>query len=92
MAADLDKLKEEIAVLGDQIKTLKAEKPDDKAAIGAAVQALLAAKKNYAASNNGIGVDGKPFEEGGGKKSKKKEDKGPPKEVRAVFSLCCWYI
>ena len=58
---DLEKLKAEVDSLAEQVKTLKAAGEKDK--IGEAVQALLAAKKTYADNNNGIGVDGKPYEE-----------------------------
>ena len=86
---DLAKLKEKVDSLSEQIKTLKAAGGDgNKEAIGAAVASLLAAKKEYADNNNGIGVDGKPYEEPltkAQKKAKAKAEKaasaGPAKEV-----------
>jgi hypothetical protein len=64
--ADLAKLEEEINALGETIKNLKSSADaggdSNKDAIATAVQNLLAAKKAYAENNNGIGVDGKPFE------------------------------
>lgn len=77
---DLAKLENEINALGEQIKSLKTSGGDsNKEAIAAAVKDLLAAKKLYAESNNGIGVDGKPFEEPLTKaqqKAKAKAEKG----------------
>jgi hypothetical protein len=70
---DLAQLQQEIASLGEQIKTLKSASPVDKDAVSTAVQQLLEAKQLYADNNNGIGVDGKPFE--AGKKGDKKKDK-----------------
>lgn len=85
-AVDLEKLKQEVTQIGDRIKELKSASEVDKDAIGAAVKDLLAAKKKYADNNNGIGVDGKPYEEPLSKAEKKKRAKaekgaGPAKEV-----------
>jgi hypothetical protein len=72
----MEKLKEKITALGDKIKALKSTSAAevDKEAIGAAVQELLDLKGHYAALNNGIGVDGKPYED---PSKKKKKEKGP---------------
>ena len=59
---ELSKLALEITSLGDAIKTLKSEGADG-AAIKVKVDLLLQAKRDYAAKNNGIGVDGQPFVE-----------------------------
>ena len=94
---DLKQLKDDIAALGNRIRELKAGPPPvDAAAVSAAVQELMDRKKLYAEHNHGIGVDGKPFSDGGGSgKSNKKKDnqatndgdgdgnnKGPSKQVR----------
>jgi hypothetical protein len=93
---ELEQLKEQIDAAGEKIKSLKtAEGVVDKAAIGAAVTNLLELKKQYAELNNGIGVDGKPFEAPMSKAEKKAKDKadkaggagGPAKQVRL---LCIW--
>lgn len=61
MAAELETLKAEIQSLGDKIRDLK-QANADPAEIGNAVKDLNDAKKKYADQNNGIGVDGKPYE------------------------------
>jgi hypothetical protein len=89
-AVDLDKLKAEIDAIGEKIKSLKSATGEvDKDGIAAAVASLVAAKKTYADNNNGIGVDGKPFEEPLTKAQKKAKAKaeagaapGPAKPVR----------
>jgi hypothetical protein len=88
-AVDLDKLKAEIDAIGEKIKSLKAATGEvDKDGIAAAVASLVAAKKIFADNNNGIGVDGKPFEEPLTKAQKKAKAKaeagtapGPAKPV-----------
>lgn len=83
---DLDELKEEVTALGEKVKALK--DAGEKDAIGPAVEALLAAKQLYADNNNGIGVDGNPYEPPltkAQKKAKAKAEKaaaGPAKPVR----------
>ena len=57
---DLDALKKEIETIGNRIRDLKASN-GTKEDIGAAVNALKEAKKQYAENNNYIGVDGKPY-------------------------------
>ena len=59
---NLDALKQQVEALAEKVKELKEANPVDKDAIGATVKELLAAKQQYADNNNGIGVDGKPFE------------------------------
>lgn len=71
---DLTALAAEISQLGETIKTLKTS-GGDKAAIDDAVAKLLAAKQEYADNNNGIGVDGKPYEKPLSKKEKKEKEK-----------------
>jgi hypothetical protein len=71
---DLEALKAEITAIGDKIRVLK-ESGADKVEIGNAVESLNAAKKKYADSNNGIGVDGKPYEPPMSKAEKKKKEK-----------------
>ena len=74
--ADLKALKAEVDTHAASIVSLKSASaaPAD---IKAAVSLLLSAKKAYAESNNGIGVDGKPFDDG---KKKKKEKSDKPLE------------
>ena len=75
-AVDLDELRTRIASLGESIKLLKSSSGDpDKDAIATAVASLLDAKRTYAKNNNGIGVDGKPWEEPMTKQQKKKLEK-----------------
>ena len=59
--ADLATLKEQAEACISKVKELK-NSGADKAAIDDAVKEMLAAKKNYADANNGIGVDGKPYQ------------------------------
>lgn len=82
----LEKLKAEIDAVGSEIRTLKGASPVDKDAVGVAVAKLMAAKKAYADANNGIGVDGKPFQEPG--KKKNKQQSGPAKPVRVCVCAC----
>jgi hypothetical protein len=82
---DLEQIKQDIATLADKVKTLKGAAPVDKDAIGAAVKELLDAKKLYADNNDGIGVDGKPFETGKG--DKKASPAGA--SVKQVSLICC---
>lgn len=83
---DLAELATRISTLGETIKTLKSssEQPDADA-ISAAVAALLDAKRLYAATNGGIGVDGKPWEEPLTKSQKKKLEK----EKKAAEAAAC---
>jgi hypothetical protein len=78
---NLDALKQEVEALADKVKELKAASPVDKDAIGATVQNLLAAKQKYADNNNGIGVDGKPFEAPLTKAAKKAKAKAEKAEA-----------
>jgi hypothetical protein len=73
-AVDLEALKVTIHNLGETVKELKTSAAD-KTEIDQAVQALLTAKKEYAQQNNGIGVDGKPFQEPLSKAEKKAQAK-----------------
>jgi WHEP-TRS domain len=61
--AELKDIEAVITALGDKIKSLKASGTPDKDVVDSAIKDLLAAKRKYAENNNGIGVDGKPFEE-----------------------------
>jgi hypothetical protein len=87
--ADLEALAADIKTIGEKIVALKAMTPVNKENIGAAVQELLEAKKLYAESNNGIGIDGKPFEtltksEKKKKANAEKGESGPAKPVRKL--------
>ena len=70
--ASAEELKKGIDAIAEKINELKKASPVDKVAIGAAVKELLDAKRSYAGKNNGIGVDGKPWEEPLSKAEKKK--------------------
>ena len=92
-SVDLEALKAEITTLGDKIRTLKTASEVDKNAIGATVAALNEAKEKYADNNNGIGVDGKPYEAPMSKADKKAKDKadkqpGPAKPVSSKVLIC----
>jgi hypothetical protein len=94
MAEDLEQLKQQVETLATKVSNLKgadAAGADNKDAIGAAVQELLAAKKKYAENNNGIGVDGKPYVEIMTKSEKKKKEKGTADSgpAKTVSSDCC---
>lgn len=86
-AVNLEELKAEIDSIGERVKSLKTVTGEvDKDAIAAAVKDLVTAKKKFADNNNGIGVDGKPFEEPMTKAQKKAKAKnedmtGPSKPV-----------
>jgi hypothetical protein len=97
--ADLKALEQEIADLGNQIRTLKASDPSTTGSapsgrVTELVGLLLEKKTMYAESNGGIGIDGKPLGGtgggagggggGGGKKANDDEAKGPAKQVRRV--------
>ena len=85
MATDLEQLAAEISTLGAKVKELKTANGDADA-IKSAVAQLLTAKKAYADANNGIGVDGKPYQDGKKSKAEKKaaakaDNVGPAKPV-----------
>ncbi len=104
---NLDDLRAKVQSIADKITELKKANPVDKDAIGASVKELLDAKRTFAQSNNGIGVDGKPWEEPMSKAEKKKKAKaekaaaaagggngdGAPKQVRDTLFGCsaCWF-
>ncbi len=71
----LDELRTKVETIADKITELKKANPVDKDAIGASVKELLDAKRAFAQSNNGIGVDGNPWEEPMSKADKKKKAK-----------------
>jgi len=70
---DLSAIKSRIDEAAAKVVELKGAKAE-VSVIKEAVAALLAAKKEYADNNGGIGADGKPFDDG---KKKKKEKKAP---------------
>lgn len=71
---ELEKLKLEIEAVGNSIRELK-EKGGGKEEIGALVTKLNALKQEYADNNNGLGVDGKPYQKPLSKAEKKKLEK-----------------
>lgn len=82
MSSDnLDELRSNVEIIAAKIVNLKQADPVDKDAIGAAVKDLLDAKRKFAESNGGIGVDGKPFEEPLSKADKKKAEKKKVEET-----------
>jgi WHEP-TRS domain len=72
---NLEALSADIAGMGEKIKELKSDSGSSPEAISAAVEELLRLKKEYADNNNGIGVDGKPFEKPLSKAEKKAKEK-----------------
>lgn len=87
---NLEELKKEVESLAMKVKDLKAGSSVDKDAVGGAVKELLEAKQKYADNNNGIGVDGKPYEppmSKAEKKAKAKAEKGPAKQVSIVLCV-----
>ena len=82
-AIDLEALKVTIHNLGESVKELKAANADKKE-LDDAVQALLTAKQEYAQNNNGIGVDGKLFQEPLSKAEKKAQAKAAKQQQPAV--------
>lgn len=85
-AANLEELRANVEAIAASIVALKKAEPVDKEAIATAVKALLEAKRKFADNNNGIGVDGKPFEEPMSKSDKKKADKKKKEENIATES------
>jgi hypothetical protein len=75
MTVNLEELRGQTTALADKINNLKKANPIDKDAIAATVKELLDAKRSFAENNNGIGVDGKPWEEPMSKAEKKKKAK-----------------
>jgi hypothetical protein len=73
--ANLEELKAKVDTLAAKIVELKKANPVDKDAVGTAVKDLLDAKRTYAQNNNGIGVDGKEWQEPMSKAEKKKLEK-----------------
>ncbi len=73
--ANLDELRSNVTNLASKITELKKCNPVDKDAISSCVAELLNAKRTFAQNNNGIGVDGKPWEEPLSKKEKKAKEK-----------------
>jgi hypothetical protein len=93
----LDDWRTKVEACAEQVKTLKTTDGVEKEAVGAAVTALLDAKRSFAKLNKGIGIDGKPFEEPMSKADKKKQKKqgtpaGPAKEVRTPILYFCMNI
>ena len=74
-ANNLDELKSQVETIAQKIIDLKKCNPVNKDAITTSVKELLDAKRLYAQSNNGIGVDGKPWEEPMTKSQKKAKAK-----------------
>jgi len=85
VVAHLEELQEKVNALAQKITDLKKTVPVDKDAIGKTVKELLDAKRSYAETNNGIGVDGKPWEEPMSKSEKKKKDKAEKAAKAAVI-------
>lgn len=81
---NLGQLQQEIAALGEKIKSLKESDPTDKDAVAIAVASLLEAKKTYADNNNGIGFDGQPYEEPLTKAQKKAKTKAEADQAASV--------
>lgn len=73
--SDLESLREQITSLGEQIKSIKAATPVDKDALTALLPKLLQAKQDFANANNGLDVDGNPYQPPMTKAEKKKKAK-----------------
>ena len=75
--ADHESLRTKINSLGEEIKTVKSspDAADSKEKLTKLVADLLESKKQFADLNNGIGVDGKPYEAPMSKAEKKKKAK-----------------
>eukprot|EP00979_Chaetoceros_neogracilis_P005389 scaffold984_cov281-Chaetoceros_neogracile.AAC.4 len=82
--ANLEEMLETVNALAQKVTDLKKAVPVDKDAIGKTVKELLDAKRSYAENNNGIGVDGKPWEEPMSKSEKKKKEKAEKAAKAAV--------
>jgi hypothetical protein len=82
--ANLEEMLETVNTLAQTVTDLKKAVPVDKDAIGKTVKELLDAKRSYAENNNGIGVDGKPWEEPMSKSEKKKKEKAEKAAKAAV--------
>jgi hypothetical protein len=82
--ANLEEMLETVNALAQKVTDLKKTVPVDKDAIGKTVKELLDAKRSYAENNNGIGVDGKPWEEPMSKSEKKKKEKAEKAAKAAV--------
>ena len=88
----LEDIAKEITAVGERIKVMKASGTIDKETLDKEIQQLVTLKRQYAENNNGIGIDGKPYEEPLTKaqqKAKAKAEKGqqvvssgPAKPVR----------
>jgi len=88
--ADLAEIKSRVDAAAAKVVELKGAKAD-VAAIKEVVASMLAAKKEYAENNNGIGVDGKPFDDGKKKKKKKEVVVQVDKPVSVLsFVVCVW--
>ena len=86
---NLEQLQQEIATIGETIKTLKGSNPVDKNAVASAIALLLEAKKTYAVNNNGIGSDGQPFEEQLSKAQKKAKAKADVDQATSAAKQVC---
>lgn len=75
MANNLDVLRDKVNSLAEKINELKKVDPVDKDAIGETVKQLLDVKRTFAENNDGIGVDGKKWEEPLSKAEKKAKAK-----------------
>ncbi|KAL3789937.1 hypothetical protein ACHAW5_005482 [Stephanodiscus triporus] len=84
--SSLDELRNRIHSLAESVKSLKSASSPDKDAISAAVSALLDAKRSYSVANDGIDVDGKPWEEPMSKAEKKRMEKEAKKRAAAAES------
>lgn len=80
MTVNLDELRGQVDSLAQKINDLKKANPVDKDAIATSVKELLDTKRTFAQNNNGIGVDGKPWEEPMTKSQKKAKAKGQNNE------------
>jgi len=86
MATNLESLNEKVTKCGEIVLNLKEKSPNEKDAIAAAVKELLASKKEYADNNDGIGVDGKPYQPPMTKAERKAKDRAEKAAKAAAAS------
>ena len=84
--SDLDELRAKVTSIADEITSFKETTPVNKEGIAALIPQLLAAKVAFAQANNGIGVDGKPYEAPLSKAEKKKRAKEEKAKAAAAAS------
>mmetsp|Transcript_16524 Transcript_16524/g.18349 ORF Transcript_16524/g.18349 Transcript_16524/m.18349 type:complete len:923 (+) Transcript_16524:60-2828(+) len=83
---NIESLREKVTKCAETVSNLKKNSPDEKSAIAIAVKEMLAAKKEFADNNDGIGVEGKPYQAPMSKAEKKAKEKAE-KTSKAAAAL-----